>query len=93
MIGSIEDGVKTRSRAERFAHCAFVSQLEPKNAKEACVDDAWIMAMQEELQQFERSKVWELVPRPKNHQVIGTNGSSRINWMKKALWFATRQDS
>ena len=72
VIGNIEEGVKTRSRAERFAHCAFVSQLEPKNAKEACVDDAWIMAMQEELQQFERSKVWELVPRPKNQQVIGT---------------------
>ena len=62
VIGNIEEGVKTRSRAERFAHCAFVSQSEPNNAKEACVDDAWIMAMQEELQQFERSKVWELVP-------------------------------
>ncbi|XP_056165597.1 uncharacterized protein LOC130137693 [Syzygium oleosum] len=28
--------------------------------------------MQEELQQFRINKVWELVPRPKNHPVIGT---------------------
>ena len=28
--------------------------------------------MQEELNQFERSEVWELVPRPSNQTVIGT---------------------
>ncbi|CAM8965553.1 unnamed protein product [Rhodiola kirilowii] len=28
--------------------------------------------MQEELHQFERNKVWQLVPRPKNQTVIGT---------------------
>ena len=28
--------------------------------------------MQEELQKFEISKVWELVPRPKDQHVIGT---------------------
>ena len=28
--------------------------------------------MQEELNQFERSEVWELVPRPSNPSVIGT---------------------
>ena len=28
--------------------------------------------MQEELNQFERSEVWELVPRPSNQSVIGT---------------------
>ena len=27
--------------------------------------------MQEELNQFERSKVWTLVPRPKHHPIIG----------------------
>ena len=31
-----------------------------------------MIAMQEELNQFERSKVWELVPRPQNQSVIGT---------------------
>ena len=28
--------------------------------------------MQEELNEFERNKVWQLVPRPKNRSVIGT---------------------
>ena len=27
--------------------------------------------MQEELNQFKRNKVWTLVPRPKNHPIIG----------------------
>ena len=37
--------------------------FEPKNVKEALTDEAWIEAMQEELNQFERSEVWDLVPR------------------------------
>ncbi|KAL8093864.1 hypothetical protein AgCh_035664 [Apium graveolens] len=36
------------------------------------MDPDWISAMQEELNQFERNKVWELVPAPKNRSVIGT---------------------
>ena len=35
-------------------------------------DDHWIIAMQEELNQFERSKVWNLIPRPNDHSIIGT---------------------
>ena len=31
-----------------------------------------MIAMQEELNQFERSEVWELVPRPSTQSVIGT---------------------
>ena len=32
----------------------------------------WVITMQEELNQFERNKVWKLVPRPKDRTVIGT---------------------
>ena len=53
-------------------YVAFLSQLEPKNVKEALNDDHWIVAMQEELNQFERSKVWNLVHRPNDHSIIGT---------------------
>ncbi|GKA24224.1 gag-pol polyprotein [Tanacetum coccineum] len=38
-----------------------VSTDEPKNIKEAIDDQAWIEAMKEELHQFDRLKVWELV--------------------------------
>ncbi|GJY85238.1 ribonuclease H-like domain-containing protein [Tanacetum coccineum] len=38
-----------------------MSTAEPKNIKEAMADHIWIQAMQEELHQFDRLKVWELV--------------------------------
>nr|GEV65412.1 hypothetical protein [Tanacetum cinerariifolium] len=47
--------------------CMFaltVSTTEPKNIKEAMADSAWIEAMQEELHQFDRLQVWELVDKP-----------------------------
>ena len=36
---------------------AFLFQIEPKSFKEAEKDKSWIVAMQEELNQFERSDV------------------------------------
>ena len=36
------------------------------------VEQDWVIAMQEELHQFDRNQVWDLVPRPKDHPVIGT---------------------
>nr|GFB69725.1 Gag-Pol polyprotein [Tanacetum cinerariifolium] len=38
--------------------------MEPKSVKEALTDPAWIESMQEELHQFIRLDVWELVPSP-----------------------------
>ncbi|GKE76365.1 uncharacterized mitochondrial protein-like protein [Tanacetum coccineum] len=55
--------------------CMFaltVSRTEPKNIKEAMADSAWIEAMQEELHQFDRLDVWELVDRPLYKNVINT---------------------
>ena len=51
---------------------AFVSIIEPKNLKETIIDDHWIIAMQEELNQFKRNDVWELVEKPLNYPIIGT---------------------
>ncbi|GJU20694.1 retrovirus-related pol polyprotein from transposon TNT 1-94 [Tanacetum coccineum] len=45
---------------------------EPKNVNEALGDESWIVAMQEELNQFIANDVWELVPQPKNMTIIGT---------------------
>ncbi|GJU89463.1 copia protein [Tanacetum coccineum] len=44
----------------------------PKNVNEALGDESWIVAMQEELNQFIANDVWELVPQPKNMTIIGT---------------------
>ncbi|GJR96206.1 retrovirus-related pol polyprotein from transposon TNT 1-94 [Tanacetum coccineum] len=43
---------------------AFLSPVEPKSYKDALTKSCWIESMQEELNEFERLEVWELVPRP-----------------------------
>ncbi|GKD02296.1 retrovirus-related pol polyprotein from transposon TNT 1-94, partial [Tanacetum coccineum] len=71
--GNPSKPVQTRRQlAANPEMCMFaltVSTTEPKNIKEAMVDSAWIEAMQEELHQFDRLQVWELVDKP-----FGKNG-------------------
>ena len=50
----------------------YTSIIEPKNYKEALNSELWIQAMQEELSQFERNEVWDLVPKPQHADIIGT---------------------
>ena len=71
IIGDLNSRV-IGNQLNQISHIALVSNFEPKNYKEASNDNFWIIAMQEELNQFERNNVWELVPRPENQSVIGT---------------------
>nr|GEW92944.1 hypothetical protein [Tanacetum cinerariifolium] len=74
VIGNPSQSVKTRRQLESDAEmCMFaltVSRTEPKNIKEAMADSAWIESMQEELHQFDRLDVWELVDKPLCTNVI-----------------------
>nr|GEW88814.1 hypothetical protein [Tanacetum cinerariifolium] len=74
VIGNPSQSVRTRRQLESDAEmCMFaliVSRTEPKNIKEAMADSAWIESMQEELYQFDRLDVWELVDRPLCTNVI-----------------------
>jgi hypothetical protein len=46
--------------------------IEPKTFVEANKDEYWIKSMNEELDQIEKNQTWELVPRPKDKNVVGT---------------------
>nr|GEX40792.1 hypothetical protein [Tanacetum cinerariifolium] len=46
--------------------------IEPANVVEALRDVDWVSAMQDELDQFARLKVWRLVPRPEGKTIIET---------------------
>ncbi|KAL2340625.1 hypothetical protein Fmac_008565 [Flemingia macrophylla] len=73
VIGDIEKEVSTRHSLNNFCKImAFVSQIEPKTNEDAIQDEFWQLAMQEELNQFERNQVWDLVHEPKHHPVLGT---------------------
>nr|GEZ42729.1 hypothetical protein [Tanacetum cinerariifolium] len=71
----------TRRQLELDAEmCMFaltVSRTEPKNIKEAMEDSSKIESMQEELHQFDRLDVWELVDKP-----LCTNVSN-LKWLWK----------
>ena len=73
IIGNVQSGVKTRASLQNFEnHFVLLSEIEPNNIEEALNDNNWINSMQEELNQFQRNNVWNLVPRPKGKSVIGT---------------------
>ena len=59
---------RVRTRSATKNECLYVNLLsitEPKKIEEAIDDSIWVNVMQEQLTQFERNKVWKLVPKPK----------------------------
>ncbi|GJU59901.1 integrase, catalytic region, zinc finger, CCHC-type containing protein [Tanacetum coccineum] len=74
IIGELSRPISTRLQLhEQALFCyydAFLSSIDPKTYKEALTKSCWIEAMQEEMNEFERLKVWELVPRPDKVMVI-----------------------
>ncbi|GJR42257.1 putative ribonuclease H-like domain-containing protein [Tanacetum coccineum] len=74
IIGELDRPVSTRLQLhEQALFCyydAFLTAVEPKTYKDALTQSCWIKAMQEELNEFERLKVWELIPRPDKVMVI-----------------------
>ncbi|GJY39565.1 retrovirus-related pol polyprotein from transposon TNT 1-94 [Tanacetum coccineum] len=56
---------------------AFLTFVEPKNFKQAMTEPSWIDALQEEIHEFERLQVWELVPCPDKVMLI------KLKWIYK----------
>jgi hypothetical protein len=74
IIGNKDVGVETRRKIRSLekTHLALLCTIEPNCFEEANKDEFWNKAMNEELDQIEKHDTWELVPRPKNKNVIGT---------------------
>ena len=68
--------METRRRRQvqtpKQVHLSLLSIVEPSIFEEAKNDEHWIKKMEEELSQVEKKEIWELVPRPKDRNVIGT---------------------
>jgi hypothetical protein len=66
ILGDIEKGVTTTSRVAIFCeHYSFVSSFEHLKIDDALRDPDWVVAMQEELNNFKCNEVWSLVERSK----------------------------
>jgi hypothetical protein len=81
ILGSIQRGITTRSHLATFyGYYSFVFSLDPLKVVETLNDLNSVIAMQKELNNFTRNKVWELVARPKQN-VIGTKWVFETNKM------------
>ncbi|GJX03969.1 retrovirus-related pol polyprotein from transposon TNT 1-94 [Tanacetum coccineum] len=60
----ISTRLQLHEQAKFCYYDAFLTSVEPKTYKDLLTQSCWIEAMQEELNEFERLEVWELVPRP-----------------------------
>nr|GEU99420.1 retrovirus-related Pol polyprotein from transposon TNT 1-94 [Tanacetum cinerariifolium] len=73
IIGDQKSSVRTRGQlANSCLFSCLLSSIEPASVAEALKDAYWVSAMQEELDQSARLKVWRLVPRPEGKSVIKT---------------------
>nr|GEX65038.1 hypothetical protein [Tanacetum cinerariifolium] len=73
IIGDPKSIVRTRGQlANSCLFACLLSSIKPTNVAEALRDADWVSAMQDELDQFARLKVWRLVPRPEVKTIIKT---------------------
>ncbi|GJV50837.1 retrovirus-related pol polyprotein from transposon TNT 1-94 [Tanacetum coccineum] len=81
VIGEPSHSVSTRKRLQTDAMwCyfdAFLTSVEPKNFKQVMTELSWIDAMQEEIHEFERLQIWELVSCPDKVLLI------KLKWIYK----------
>ncbi|GJR24193.1 retrovirus-related pol polyprotein from transposon TNT 1-94 [Tanacetum coccineum] len=81
VIGNPSRLVSTRKQLATDALWCFyhfvLSKVEPKNFKTAISEACWFEAMQDEIHEFDRLRVWELVPRPDYVMIIS------LKWIYK----------
>ena len=90
VIGESNEGVLTRSQLKakqttlfsQVEFCmfnSFVSKIKRKTINYALDHSDWVQAMKEELNEFERNRVWRLIRTPKDASVVGLKWVFRNN--------------
>ncbi|GJY20017.1 retrovirus-related pol polyprotein from transposon TNT 1-94 [Tanacetum coccineum] len=81
IIGNPSRPVSTQKQLATDALWCFynsvLSKVEPKNFQSAATEDCWFQAMQDEIHEFDRLDVWELVPPPDSAMIIA------LKWIYK----------
>jgi len=75
IIANIYEGIQTRRRMTstlKKNDAYLLSMIEPETFTQARKDLHWVKAIEEEMSQIEKNETWELVPRPKDKNIIGT---------------------
>ena len=74
IIGDLDEGLRLRRGpsycVNHVTYNCYLAQFEPKKVEEALKDENLVESMHQELHQFVKNNVWELVPRPKDTHVI-----------------------
>lgn len=50
----------------------LISMIEPTSIDEALSGDGWILEVQEDLNQFQRNYIWDMVPKTHKKKINGT---------------------
>ncbi|GJT20404.1 retrovirus-related pol polyprotein from transposon TNT 1-94 [Tanacetum coccineum] len=81
IIGNPSRPVSTRKQLATDALWCFynsvLSKVEQKNFQSTATEDCWFQAMQDEIHEFNRLNVWELVPPPDSAMIIA------LKWIYK----------
>ncbi|GKA04620.1 retrovirus-related pol polyprotein from transposon TNT 1-94 [Tanacetum coccineum] len=74
---AIPTGLSVSISFDHDAPSGILSKVEPKNFKSVVTEDCWFQAMQDEIHEFDRLDVWELVPPPDCAMIIA------LKWIYK----------
>ncbi|GJS62505.1 retrovirus-related pol polyprotein from transposon TNT 1-94 [Tanacetum coccineum] len=81
LISNLSRPVSTKKQLATDAlwclYNSVLSKVKPKNFKSAITEDCWFQAMQDEIHEFDRLQVWELVPQPDCVMIIA------LKWIYK----------
>nr|GEW98285.1 Gag-Pol polyprotein [Tanacetum cinerariifolium] len=82
VIGNLNQRTLRSQAQDHSNFFCCICTIEPKDVNEALNDESWVVAMQEELNQFVANDVCDLVPQPMSQSVIGTKWVFRNKLMK-----------